>query len=309
MKPIVTLTLNPAIDGSSTAELVRPTRKIRTTGDRYHPGGGGINVARMIAGLGGEALPVYLAGGATGGVLDELLAERGLPFRRVAIAGHTRISLAVFERSTGQEYRFVPEGPEVTPGEWLECLSVIDGLDFEWLVCSGSRPRGLPDDCFVTLVRRAQDRGARVVLDSSGPALGATLAAGGLALVKPSLGEFRALTGLPLETTAAAAAAARRLVDAGQVETVAVTMGHDGALLVTAEDTFFRRPPKVEVQSATGAGDSFVGAMTLALAQGRPVRDAFLYGMAAGSATVMSPGTELARRADVERLHGELALG
>jgi 6-phosphofructokinase 2 len=309
MTPIVTLTLNPAIDGSSTAELVRPTHKIRTTGDRYDPGGGGINVARVIAELGGRALPVYLAGGATGGVLDELLHERGLPFRRIAIAGHTRISLAVLERSTGQEYRFVPEGPEVTPGEWLECLSVIDGLDFDWLVCSGSRPRGLPDDCFVTLVRRAQDRSARVVLDSSGPGLGATLAAGGLALVKPSLGEFRALTGLPLETPEAAADAARRLVDAGQAEVVAVTMGHDGALLVTAEDTLLRHPPKVEVQSATGAGDSFVGAMTLALAQGRPVRDAFLYGMAAGSATVMRPGTELARRADVERLHDELAAG
>ena len=149
MKPIVTLTLNPAIDGAAEAEVVRPTHKIRTTGDRYDPGGGGINVARVIAELGGPALPVYLAGGATGVVLDELLVERGLAFRRIPIAGHTRISLAVLERSTGLEYRFVPEGPEVTPGEWLECLGVVDGLDFDWLVISGSRPPGLPDDCFV----------------------------------------------------------------------------------------------------------------------------------------------------------------
>ena len=110
MKPIVTLTLNPAIDGAGEAETVQPTHKIRTRGDRYDPGGGGINVARVIAELGGAALPVYLAGGVTGEVFDALLAGRGLAGQRVPIAGHTRISLAVFERSTGLEYRFVPRG-------------------------------------------------------------------------------------------------------------------------------------------------------------------------------------------------------
>jgi 6-phosphofructokinase 2 len=306
MQPIVTLTLNPAIDGASEAERVQPTHKIRTTGDRYDPGGGGINAARVIAGLGGRALPVYLAGGATGGVLDELMRERGLAFRRVAIAGHTRIAMNVFERSTGQEYRFVPEGPEVSPGEWLECLAVIDALAPEWLVISGSRPRGLPDDCFVTLVRRAGDRGARVVLDSSGPALAATVAAGGLTLVKPSIGEFRALTGLPLADADAVAEAARALVESGRAAIVAVTMGHEGGVLASREATFYRRAPAVPVRSATGAGDSFVAAMTLALAEGRPVGHAFLFGMAAGSATVMLPGTDLASREDVERLHREL---
>lgn len=303
MKPIVTLTLNPAIDGASETERVQPTHKIRTTGDRYDPGGGGINVARVIGQLGGTALPVYLAGGATGDVLDELMAERALPFRRISIAGHTRIAMNVFERSTGQEYRFIPEGPEVTPGEWLECLAVIDALAPDWLVVSGSRPRGLPDDCFVTLVRRATERGARVVLDSSGPALAATLAAGGLALVKPSIGEFRALTGLPLADADEAAEAARAYVEAGRAAIVAITMGHEGALLVSREATFHRPALPVPVRSATGAGDSFVAAMTLALAEGRPVAHAFLFGMAAGSATVMLPGTDLARRADVERLH------
>lgn len=306
MKPIVTLTLNPAIDGASEAERIQPTHKIRTTGDRYDPGGGGINVARVITELGGSALPLYLAGGATGDVLDELMAERGLPCRRVPIAGHTRISLAVFERSTGQEFRFVPEGPQVSPAEWLACLDMIDGLDFDWLVVSGSSPRGLPDDCFVTLLRRTADRGSHMVLDSSGPALAATLDAGGLTLVKPSVGEFRRLTGLPLEDVDAVAEAARAYVDSGRARIVAVTMGHEGAVLVSHESTLFRRPPPVPVRSATGAGDSFVGAMTLALAEARPVAQAFLFGMAAGSATVMHPGTDLCRRADVERLHAAL---
>lgn len=306
MKPIVTLTLNPAVDGAGETDKVQPTHKIRTSGDRYDPGGGGINVARVILELGGAALPVYLAGGATGDVLDALMRERGLPFRRIPISGHTRISLAIYERATGQEYRFVPEGPEVSPGEWLECLDVIEHLDADWLVISGSRPRGLPDDCFVTLVHRAVDRGIRVVLDSSGPALAVTLAAGGLALVKPSLGEFRKLTGLALDDPGDVAEAARAMVDAGRADIVAVTMGHEGAVLASREATMIRLPPPVPVMSATGAGDSFVGGMTLALAEGRSTAQAFLLGMAAGSATVMHPGTDLCRRADVERLHAEM---
>lgn len=309
MKPIVTLTLNPAIDGACEADEVRPTRKIRTKGDAYHPGGGGINVARVITELGGSATAVYLAGGATGDVLDELMDAAGLASRRVPIAGHTRISLTVFEQSSGQEYRFVPEGPEVSPGEWLACLETIDTLDFDWLVISGSGPRGLPPDCFVTLTERARDRGARVVLDSSGPALAASIEAGGLALIKPSVGELRALTGLKLEDRDEIAEVAREIVESGRSDLVAVTMGHEGALLASREENFFREAPDVPVRSATGAGDSFVGAMTLALAEGKGARTAFLIGMAAGSASVMHPGTELCRREDVERLHGELAAG
>lgn len=309
MKQIVTLTLNPSIDGACETDLVRATHKIRTRGDRYDPGGGGINVARVITELGGPTRAVYLAGGATGDVFDALMAEHDLPSRRVPITGHTRVSLTVFEESSGQEFRFVPEGPEVSPGEWLECLSVIDGLDFDWLVISGSSPRGLPAECFVTLTQRARDRGAKVVLDSSGPALKATIEAGGLALIKPSVGELRALTGLPLLDVDEIAEVGREIVESGRAEMVAVTMGHEGAVLSSREATLFRAPPPVPVRSATGAGDSFVGAMTLALAEGRSARAAFLIGMAAGSATVQHPGTGLCRRADVERLHAMLAAG
>lgn len=174
---------------------------------------------------------------------------------------------------------------------------------------SGSRPRGLPDDAFVTLTRRAADRGAKVVVDSSGPALGATLDAGGLALVKPSIGEFRALTGLPIADAGEAAEAAREIVESGRAEIVAVTMGRDGAVLASREANLIRRAPDVPAQSATGAGDSFVGAMTLALAEGRPVVQAFLLGMAAGAATAMAPGADLCARADVERLHAALTRG
>ncbi len=307
MKPIVTLTLNPCIDGASEAELVRPTHKIRTSNERYDPGGGGINVARVIAELGRPALPVYLSGGATGAVLDELLAARGFAPRSVRIADHTRISHAVYETSTGREFRFVPEGPEVTHADWQACLDLLDGLDFDWLVASGSLPRGLDAACYGDLAARVAARGAHFVLDTSGPALVAAIEAGGVHLAKPSLGEFRLLTGLPLDTDAEIEAAALELVRTRNIAMIAVTMGHEGALLATSEGTRRLRPPDLPVQSATGAGDSFLGAMTFGLAEGRSPEDAFALGVAAGSATVLTPGTGLCLRADVERIYAGLA--
>ena len=185
MKPIVTLTLNPTIDGSASAEVIAPLRKIRTSDERYHPGGGGINVARVVAELGGEALAIYLAGGATGAILDDLLRDVGVACRCIPIAGYTRIAHTVFERSSGQEYRFVPEGPEVSEAEWEECLSELAALDFDYVVISGSLPRGLPDTAYVRVVDIAAAKKARVVLDTSGKALKATLDKGAF-LVKPN---------------------------------------------------------------------------------------------------------------------------
>ena len=152
MKTIVTLTLNPAIDGSCDAPRVRPTRKIRTTNTRYDPGGGGINVARVVKRFGGNVRAIYLAGGATGGVLDGLLDRDSIVRTRIDIAGHTRISQAVHELETGLEYRFVPDGPEVSESEWQACLAAMDGLDCNYLVLSGSLPRGVPVDFYARIV-------------------------------------------------------------------------------------------------------------------------------------------------------------
>lgn len=306
MKTIVTLTLNPSIDGSAEADMVRPVHKIRTSDERYDPGGGGINVARVIRELGGPVLAMYLAGGATGGVLDDLLDTALIAHRRVPIADHTRISHAVFERSSGEEYRFVPAGPLVMEWEWRAILEALEDIDCEYLVASGSLPRAVPDDFYETVAALAHRKGIRLVLDTSGSALRAGLVRG-VHLVKPSLGELEALVGRRLADGAAQEAAARELIDAGSAKMVALTLGRDGALLVTAQAALRQPALDVVAKSAVGAGDSFVAAMTLALAQGRDEQDAFAYGMAAGAAAVLSPGTGLCRREDVERLYGELS--
>ena len=300
--PIATLTLNPTIDGSANAETIRPLRKIRTSEERYDAGGGGINVARVINALGGTAIAFYLAGGATGGVIEAVLERTRVDAVRVPISGDTRIAHAVFERSSGLEYRFVPEGPEISGDEWAACRSIVAKAPWEFLVASGSLPRGAPNDAYAQLAEIAHHRGARLILDTSGDALRAGLEQG-VFMVKPSLGELEALVGSRLAEERDQEEAARQLVARGHAVIVAVSLGKDGAILATGETTFRLKPPPVEAKSAVGAGDSFVGAMTLALAMERPVRSAFTYGVAAGTAAVLSPGAELVDPADVQRLY------
>ena len=165
----------------------------------------------------------------------------------------------------------------------------------------------MADDCYRDVAAIAAAKGARLVVDTSGATLAATLAGGGVHLAKPSLGEFRVLTGLPLETHDAIEAEAHRRVMDGLCDILAVTMGHEGAILATRETTLRLTPPAVPVRSAVGAGDSFLGAMTLALARGETAEDAFRHGMAAGTAAVMTPGTELCDVTEVARLYAAMA--
>jgi 6-phosphofructokinase 2 len=294
---IVTLTLNPAVDTAFEAERVVPRHKIRTFNETHDPGGGGVNVARVLAELGAETCAIVLAGGVTGAFLVELLDGYAVPCRAVPIAGTTRISTTVHDRSSGEEYRFVPEGPEVSEAELAAALGALDDEPGDWVVLSGSLPRGLPADTYARIVAREAGRGRQVVLDSSGESLRAALGHG-LALIKPSERELAELVGpLPPEQ------AARDLVRSGAAERVAVSLGAAGGLIAT-ESGLARRPAiPVEVRGAVGAGDSFLAAMTLALATGSDAEDALLWGLAAGAAAVSRGGTAHPRREDVAALY------
>ena len=203
-----------------------PRRKTRTSNERYDPGGGGINVARVVQELGGSALAVYLGGGATGSVLDELLDVHRIPRRRVPIRDHTRMSHAVFERASGLEYRFVPEGPQVTEDEWRACLSTLDDLAFDWLLRAGACL-----EAYRRLSLRSPGRSSQASTFyprhlGRGRA-GSSLSAGGLLLVKPSSGRARqSVVGRPLPEPGDQEAATGDLVRSGAVEVLATTIGH-----------------------------------------------------------------------------------
>lgn len=302
---IATLTVNPAIDLSFETERIFHTHKMRGGQERHDPGGGGINVARVFIRLGGNARCFYLSGGAAGAALDHLLDLHQLVRCRIPIAGETRISTAILEQSSAKEYRFSTSGPLVSRAEWEECLQRLSRAQGDYIVASGSLPPGVPDDFYDRVARMAAKRGARTILDSSGRGLAGGLSGSGVFLVKPSLGELRALTGEPLEDDRKVAEAAAALVRRGAAKYVAVSMGHDGAMLVSASGTLRLPAIGVEAASSVGAGDSFVAGMVFALSSGRDMADAFRYGLAAGAAAVLTPGTSLAYPADIERLARE----
>ncbi len=302
MKSIATLTMNPTIDVSYDVGKVQHTHKMRTDNEHYAPGGGGINVARVFVRLGGNARSFYLSGGATGPALDGLIDLHQLVRTRIPITGPTRIAADILEHDTGKEYRFTPAGPHVSEAEWQDCLDHLAEADCDILVMSGSLPPGVPDDYYARVSRLMRERGIEVVLDSSGKALAAGIAEGGLLLIKPSHGELQNYAGRRLEDVEAIGKAAMEIVEAGKARLVAVTMGHEGAVLARAEGPCFLPALKIDAASAVGAGDSFVAAMVHALCRGDSELEAFRRGMAAGSAAVLRAGTDLARPADIERL-------
>lgn len=304
---ILTLTVNPALDLSTWTERVVSGHKLRCGPSRTDPGGGGVNVARVVQRLGGRVLAVHTAGGAVGEAYCRLLAAEEVPTRVVPVRGSTREDFTVDERATGRQFRFVLQGPELSGAEWRACLDAVDESlpTGGYVVASGSLPPGVPEDFYARVTRLARSRGARCVLDASGPALAAALAEG-VFLVKPSRRELSAHVGAELDTEQEQVDAASALVADGSAQHVALTLGAEGAVLASAAGVRRLAVPPVPVSSTVGAGDSFLGAFVLRLAQGRPVEDAFRSAVAAGSATVLRRGTELCRRSDVERLEAEL---
>lgn len=309
MSRTVTLTMNPALDVSTQTERVEPAHKLRCADALLHPGGGGINVARVMARLGADVLALYPAGGVTGQRVGELLAAEHVPAEAMPVRGETRESFTVHEHRSGSDYRFVLPGPELGEGEWQACLARAAELAGAGglFVASGSLPPGVPADFHARLARLLAARGVRLVLDTSGAPLAAALAAG-VYLIKPSLRELEELAGRPLREAGAQLEGCRRILRAGQAEIVALSLGADGALLVTAKEAWRAPALGVHVASTVGAGDSFVGGLVGALVRGEPPQHAFRHAMAASAAALLSPGTTLARDEDIVRLLGEVVV-
>lgn len=300
---IVTLTLNPALDVTTCTEKVRPGHKLRCSPPRFDPGGGGINVARVITHLGGQATAIFPAGGPAGATIVQLLEAQKVPILPVKIAGATRESFTVDEGRPGDQYRFVLPGPELSDGEIAALLDALFGVaGITHVVVSGSLPPGCDPAILKRIGDRCRSTGAKLVIDTSGPALAAAEGAGAW-LIKPSLRETAELLGRDIASEADEIAAARALHERGFAEVVVVSLAERGALLVGAGEELRVPAIPVEAKGTVGAGDSMVAAITLAASRGKGIADALRYGIAAGAATLMTPATELARKEDVERLY------
>ncbi|MET4108002.1 1-phosphofructokinase family hexose kinase [Hymenobacter sp. UYP22] len=310
MPRIITLTLNPTVDKSTTADHIVPDQKLRCAAPKFEPGGGGINVSRALRRLGSESVAVFPAGGPSGTMLQQLLAQEQLQYRAVETQGNTRENFIVVDNTTSQQYRFGMPGTELRPEEQQRVLEELREVaaGTEFLVISGSLPPGVEPELLVRIVRAAKSMNVKVVADTSGPALQAVLQEG-VYLAKPNVGELSKLAGTDELDNEAAARAAQQLVREGKAEILVVSLGPQGACLVSQNSIDHVPAPAVKKRSTVGAGDSMVAGLVHGLSTGLSLPEVARLGVACGSAATMNPGTELFRKEDVDRLYSWLLQG
>ena len=297
----MTLTMNPALDITTDTDQVIPTDKMRCGVPRYDPGGGGINVARIAHVLGASVTALFPAGGHAGDKVIDLLADSGVPVQRITVARSTRESFTVDEDSTGQQYRFVLPGPRLTDAEQTECLETLSAAaaSAAFVVASGSLPPGVPPDYYQRVADICRERGALMILDTSGAGL--RYISSGVFLLKPSVRELRECVGRRLISESEQLAAAHELIDRGCARFVVVSLGSEGALLATQHGSQRYSAVVVPSGSGVGAGDAMTAGITVGLSRGWRLDKAMRLGIAAGAAMLLTPGTAHCNREDVER--------
>ena len=302
---IVTLTINPSLDKSTQFTGLVAEQKIRCGTPRYDAGGGGINVSKAISRLGGETLCVFTSGGSPGIKLEELVQKEGIAIKIIPTQNWTRENLVALDTNTNAQYRFCFPGTPISDVEKGNILQTIQELKTKYLVVSGSLNEGLSPDFYQHIVDFAKISGTKLIVDTSGEALKKVLEKG-VYLAKPNIGELAKLIGVERLEMDEVAPAALKLIEKGSAEIVVVSLGAQGAVLVTATQTEFVPAPNVIKKSTVGAGDSMVGAMVWALSQNKPLKEVVQWGVACGSAATMNEGTQLFKLEDANRLFEEL---
>lgn len=312
MQDILTVTLNPALDLATSTPHVSAGPKLRCTAPSLEPGGGGINVSRAILHLGGGSRPLVALGGATGESIAELLAREGLSLIRAAAPGETRQSIAVTDQGTGGQYRFVLPGPVWSERDvaGFADTTLAHAQVGGFAVLSGSLPPGFPPDWMPRLAGQLRAKGTRAIADTSGAPLDSLAQAKGapVFVLRMDSAEAEELAGRALPRREDSAAFARSLVQSGAATHVVIARGPDGSVSAGPDGHWHAEAADVPVRSKIGAGDSFVGGFTMALAQDASVPEALRAGAAAASAAVMTDGTELCRKEDADALRDVCAL-
>ncbi len=298
---IVTLTPNPGIDRTITVGVLERGEVNRATDSRIDPGGKGVNVSRALTANGTATVAVLPMGGPEGALMGQLLTDAGVRHEGVRVRGNLRMNVAIVEPN-GTTTKVNEPGPVLSADDVEQLLVSVEQAaeTGDWVVGCGSLPPGAPMDLLADLVRRARTRGARVAVDSSGPPMAAALAAAP-DLIKPNHEELEEIVGRPLPTLGHVVRAARDLVERG-TETVIVSLGGDGAVLVAADQVVHAIATIDSPLSTVGAGDCLLAGVLHALAGGGTVVDALTTGVAWGAAAVTLPGSRVPTPDDTARV-------
>ena len=298
---IITLTVNPALDKSTHFKGLVAEQKIRCSEPRFDAGGGGINVSKAISRLGGKSLAVFTSGGPMGKMLEELVTKETIEFKAIPIQTWTRESFVAVDENTNSQYRFGFTGGEITADEEKAVLEALSKSKAKFLVASGSLNEGLSSDFYQKVAEIAKASNSKLIVDTSGEALKKVLETGAY-LIKPNVGELAKLIGVERLEMEEVNEAAKKIIAKGGAEIVVVSLGPQGAVLVTKGEYEYVPAPNVAKKSTVGAGDSMVGGMVWALSQNKSLKEVIRWGVACGSAATMNEGTQLFKFEDANRL-------
>jgi 6-phosphofructokinase 2 len=302
---IVTLTVNPSLDKSTKFTGLLPEQKIRCDAPHYDAGGGGINVSKAISRLGGESTCIFTSGGSSGHLLEKLVQKEKIETKTIQLQNWTRENFIALETGTNSQYRFGFPGCPLNSDETIAILDVVHQTKSKFFIANGSLNDGLSSDFYSQVGEIVKATGAKFIADTSGEALKEVLKTGAY-LIKPNVGELAKLVGVAQLHPDEADDAALTLINSGGAEIVVVSLGAQGAVLVTKDETHYVSAPNVRRKSTVGAGDSMVGGMVWALSQEMPLREVIRWGVACGSAATMNEGTQLFTKTDAHRLYNWL---
>jgi 6-phosphofructokinase 2 len=301
MDPILTVTLNPAVDQAITIDELVLGSVNRCGLSFLDVGGKGVNASRVIHRLGRNTIALGFVGGVTGAMIRSRLDEEHVAHAFDDVEEMTRVNVMVYETASGRRSRIYLPGARVDATRIADLqLRLREVPSGGVVVLGGSLPPGLAESTYHDLVRWLHARGVRSIVDTSGAALERVLAAKP-ALIKPNVEEAADLLGYAISSDDDALAAARLLRRRG-AEIVVISQGPAGAVAVSADGAWKAVPPKVVTRSAVGSGDSMVAGLAVALAEGAGIEQGLRLGTAAGAGTAMTPHTHLCERDDFERL-------
>jgi 6-phosphofructokinase 2 len=306
MAGIVTITFSPCIDRYSTVPQLIPDSKLKCSDPVLHPGGGGINVARVVKKLGGDVTAIYTAGGYTGAYFNRLLSVEDIPAIVVETTSETRENFIILDEQSNKQYRFGMPGNELKKKEWSHMLSALENMaDVGYIVASGSLPPGVPEDIFARIAGIAREKAAKLILDTSGEPLKLALEEG-VFLIKPNLRELSFLAGNRPLTGDDIWKQGQLLIDQHKAQVVVVSMGEKGAWLIKKDSIQLITPPPAVKRSTVGAGDSMVAGIAWMLSQDSSLKEAAEYGVACGTAATIKEGTELCSKEDADRFYQQI---
>ena len=306
MPSIVTITFNPCIDKSVSVPLLVPDKKLHCTVDQLQPGGGGINVARVIKRLGLPVTAIYPTGGSSGTLLHNLLAKEAVTAITIPTDHPVRENIILTETATHKQYRLGMPGEALASQQWDACIQALDKAEeVSFIVISGSISENAPNNLFRQIADITNKKGAKLIVDAAGETLQRAVTVGAW-LIKPNLSELAELVGKKLTNECEIQKAAQELITDGHCKIVVVSMDARGAMLVTAGHCYRAIPPIMKPQSSVGAGDSMVAGLVYSLCIGETLQDTLKMGVACGSAAIMNKGTSLCYLDDVNKIYNEI---